>query len=224
MPPLPRRTLCLALLVGVLVLGFYTYGPDTVFKADRPSANFHQSDPTLAAGKDVAHDVKPPAFEVKPPAPNVKFPTVTPPAAESKAESNEESTFGTDPVPVTPRLTLIALWSPQDDRPSIHIPNFLASAAANPSLSLLLVKFDKYKLNNGQCEQPLAQGEGYANVREVCLSLDEYFERHIEWLCGEWKCSVAQRKETKAILEERLFWDRVRRENRCLCGTPCSYS
>lgn len=213
MPPLPRRTLFLALLVGVIVLGLYTYSPDTVFKPDRPAVDIHQLVPQPVADDDVMLDTKP--------LPPSRPPSPPSPPEDAKVESDEEA-LGTDPVPTAPRLTLISLWSPQDDRPNIHIPNFLASAAANPSLSLLLIKFDKYKLNNGECEKPLVQGESYANVREVCMSLEEYFERHIKWLCGEWKCSAAQRKETKVILEDRLFSDRVR-VSHVLCSAVRSY-
>lgn len=169
MPPLPRRTLCLALLAGALVLVLYTYSPETVFKSERLAVEVPQRTP--AANANEAPEIKPPTFGLTPPV--VPPPPHSPPSTEPKVASDEESTFGTDPILVAPRLTLIALWSPQNDRPSIHIPNFVASAAANPSLSLLLVKFDKYKLDDGQCEKRLVQGDGYTNVREVCVSLDE---------------------------------------------------
>ncbi|KZV70286.1 hypothetical protein PENSPDRAFT_685664 [Peniophora sp. CONT] len=106
----------------------------------------------------------------------------------------------------TPRMTLIVLWSPQD-RDASYLPNFFASAGANPSIDVLLIKFDKYGLGAEYCEAP--QAAGVLNVREVCVDMEEYWDLHIDWLCAEWGCDARMREMAREVMVRRLPADRV---------------
>lgn len=103
-----------------------------------------------------------------------------------------------------PRITIIALWSSREN-PVIYLPQFFASVAANPSLDILFIKFDKH--NVGGCEEPLAPG--ISNVREICLSMDEYWDLHANFLCKRWGCNSADRKALMEKMWERAPGDRV---------------
>ncbi|VDB89131.1 unnamed protein product [Peniophora sp. CBMAI 1063] len=105
-----------------------------------------------------------------------------------------------------PRMTLIVLWSPQD-RDDSYLPNFFASAGANPSLDVLLIKFDKYGLGAEHCEVPRAAH--VPNVREVCVDMEEYWDLHIDWLCAEWGCDARMREMAREVMVRRLPADRV---------------
>lgn len=115
-----------------------------------------------------------------------------------------------DPAFPAPALTLIALWYPSaspDTRTGL-LPNFIASAAANPCVDVLVLKFDKDNVG-GACE-PLASAVYAPNVREVCLATDEYHDLHVEFLCRQWQCNSAQRRRTRELVEVRFRTDRVR--------------
>lgn len=102
------------------------------------------------------------------------------------------------------KITLIALWS-TNDRPANYLPNFFASVAANPSIDLLFIKFDKY--NRVGCEQPMTAE--HSNVREVCLTIHEYWDLHAEFLCRHWGCSDDDRNKVFEALIERSPGDVV---------------
>lgn len=106
-----------------------------------------------------------------------------------------------------PALTLIVLWSPHE-RNEDYLPTFFASIGANPSIDLLLIKFDKYGHSNGECERP--QAPGVANVREVCIAVREYVALHVKYLCDMWRCDEKQTEIVAALVEERIPLDRVR--------------
>jgi hypothetical protein len=110
------------------------------------------------------------------------------------------------PAPLPPRITFITLWSPQD-REHSYLPNFFASVGANPDIELLLIKFDKYQRGGDECTRERAWG--VPNVREVCLTLEEYYAMHIEYLCGFWECSKGQRAEAERVMKMRFEGDRV---------------
>ncbi|VDB89105.1 unnamed protein product [Peniophora sp. CBMAI 1063] len=114
-----------------------------------------------------------------------------------------------DPAYPAPALTLIVLWYPPaipDTRTEL-LPNFLASAAANPSVDVLILKFDKD--NVGSACDPLATAVEAPNVREVCLEMEEYYTLHVDYLCGQWRCDDAQRRRTRQLVEQRTRSDRV---------------
>jgi hypothetical protein len=107
-----------------------------------------------------------------------------------------------------PLITFIVLWSP-DDRSANYLPNFFASAGANPDIEILLLKFDKYGKGNAACE--LERAANVPNVREVCVPMDEYYDLHASYMCSVWNCSPDQSKEARKVIEERFKkGDRVR--------------
>lgn len=105
---------------------------------------------------------------------------------------------------VPSKLTLIALWS-TGDRPVMYLPNFFSSVAANPSIELLFIKFDVH--NKGGCQKAMAAE--YPNIREVCLSVDEYWDLHADFLCSQWGCSSDDRTKLAEKLLERAKTDGV---------------
>ncbi|KZV70271.1 hypothetical protein PENSPDRAFT_685649 [Peniophora sp. CONT] len=114
----------------------------------------------------------------------------------------------TPPASATPApaLTMIVLWSPHK-RNEDYLPTFFASVGANPSIDLLLIKFDKYGYNNGECERRRAPG--VPNVREVCLSMEEYVALHVAYFCEVWSCVEEERELVGAVMKERIPLDRV---------------
>jgi hypothetical protein len=139
-------------------------------------------DPQLAA----ANDVSAPA-----PSDSLQLPDEPPPVSP----------------PPTPRIAFIVLWSP-DYRTSNYLPNFFASVGANPSIEVLLVKFDKYRFGGDACER--TQAPGVPNLREVCVSLEEYNELHLEYVCGVWGCTQEQKSKAREVMAKRFESDRVR--------------
>ncbi|KAL0957694.1 hypothetical protein HGRIS_001474 [Hohenbuehelia grisea] len=107
------------------------------------------------------------------------------------------------PTPA-PRLTIIAIGNPGPQNP-LYLPNFFASEAANPSIDLLFIKYDKHRVG---CNVPFAAH--VPNVREVCLSTEEYWDLHADFLCGHWGgCGEDERKAVVSKLHERAGGDRV---------------
>lgn len=104
------------------------------------------------------------------------------------------------PTPA-PKITIIALWSSKGGARPAYLPNFFASVAANPSVDLLFIKFDKHGKGT-DCREMLS--DNIPNVREVCLSVEEYWTLHADFLCERWGCSRAQRK----LVEDKL-WERA---------------
>ncbi|KDQ20882.1 hypothetical protein BOTBODRAFT_169589 [Botryobasidium botryosum FD-172 SS1] len=102
-----------------------------------------------------------------------------------------------------PRITIIAVWTPRG-KPPTYLPHFFASAAGNPSLDILFIKVD---VNHAGCHEPLAHGT--PNIREVCLSVEEYWKLHADFLCGYWNCSSTDIRAVVSKLRERSSDDRV---------------
>ncbi|KAL4266174.1 hypothetical protein AB1N83_000552 [Pleurotus pulmonarius] len=114
-------------------------------------------------------------------------------------------------VPDIPRrkkhkLTIIAIWNPSpDNKEPIYLPNFFASVAANPSIDLLFIKYDRHRVGTPSCEPSHVK-----NMRQVCLSFEEYWKLHADFLCKRWGgCSTPQRQELVSKLHERAPGDRV---------------
>ncbi|KAF9528932.1 hypothetical protein CPB83DRAFT_893901 [Crepidotus variabilis] len=105
-----------------------------------------------------------------------------------------------------PKITIIALWGSREAKRALYLNNFFASVKANPSIDLLLIKFDKYGVGM-DCNQP--QSVGSPNVREVCLKVDEYWELHVDFLCEKWKCDTAEREAVAKKVRERASGDFV---------------
>jgi len=106
-----------------------------------------------------------------------------------------------------PNITIIALWSTRDAERAIYLNNFYASVKANPSIDLLLIKFDKYGTGMN-CEMP--QSTGVPNVREVCLTVEEYWELHGDFLCERWGCDTGDKAKVMETLKARSGGDFVR--------------
>lgn len=105
-----------------------------------------------------------------------------------------------------PRIQLIAIWSP-GNKPPIYFPNFFASVAANPSIDLLLVKYNRYNRSYDECTS--LRAAGIPNVREICLSTDEFHDLHLDFFCGRWSCNEDERKQVRAKMLKRAERDRV---------------
>ena len=106
-----------------------------------------------------------------------------------------------------PNVTIIALWGTRDAKRAIYLNNFYASVKANPSIDLLLIKFDKYGTGMN-CEVP--QSTGVPNVREVCLTVDEYWKLHADFLCERWECDAGDKAKVMETLKARSGGDFVR--------------
>ena len=106
-----------------------------------------------------------------------------------------------------PKLTIIAIWNPSpDNKEPIYLPNFFASIAANPSIDLLFIKYDRHRVGTPSCGPSHVK-----NMRQVCLSFEEYWKLHADFLCKRWGgCSTPQRQELVSKLHERAPGDRVR--------------
>lgn len=106
--------------------------------------------------------------------------------------------------PSPPSITIIAIWTIRG-RPVAYLDNFFGSVGANPQVDVLFVKYD---INEVGCDQPLSHG--IPNVREICLSIDEYWDLHADFLCDRWNCDEHQREVVDTKLRERAHGDRVR--------------
>ena len=170
-----------------------------------PGADTMSSTDDLSTTRPTPPDLPTDSFPSTTPAPladDLSYkPTVS--DIDSQLDSSDAPRVSSRP---TPRMTLIVLWSPQD-RDDSYLPNFFASAGANPSLDVLLIKFDKYDLGANHCETPRAAG--VPNVREVCVDMDEYWDLHIDWLCAEWGCDARMRETARDVMVRRLPADRV---------------
>lgn len=103
-----------------------------------------------------------------------------------------------------PKITIIGIWNPGSSTP-LYLPNFFASVAGNPSVDVLFIKDDRHEVG---CEAPLAPG--VPNVREVCLSSEEYWGLHADFLCERWGgCSELERETVMSKMFERRWGDRV---------------
>ena len=107
-------------------------------------------------------------------------------------------------VPPPPKITIIAIWNP-GNKPSSYLPNFFASVQANPSINLLFIVVDKH--NVGRCHEPVP--EGASNINQVCFTVDEYWNLHIDFLCNHWGCKGDDRAVIMAKLLERYPQDHV---------------
>jgi len=179
----PRSALFLVISI-VSLLGIFVYAPLT-FIASEPYGHH----PHFVTTK----------------LPEYESPTITPVQADAP-EVQAPLPGPVSSVPPLAPLTFIVLWSPQD-REDNYLANFFQSIAANPSLDFLLVKIDKYGHNDGSCERQRAAH--VPNVREVCISMDEYFALHVDYLCEHWACSDPQRKHVHELIRHRMPADRV---------------
>ncbi|KAF7430761.1 hypothetical protein PC9H_006472 [Pleurotus ostreatus] len=108
-------------------------------------------------------------------------------------------------IPERPKITIIAIWNPKTNNPKdpIYLPNFFASVAANPSIELLFIKYDKYEVG---CQTPFAPD--LPNVKEICLATDEYWKLHAKFLCDYWRgCSDEEHANVLKKLYERAGKD-----------------
>ncbi|KAJ8521549.1 hypothetical protein ONZ45_g1758 [Pleurotus djamor] len=117
------------------------------------------------------------------------LPTETP-----LADSWDEPPLYPEPPP---RLTIIAIWVIKEEDP-IYLPNFFASIAANPSIDLLFVKYDKRSVGCQRAFAPHIQ-----NVREICLSAQEYWTLHKDFVCKQWRgCTETQETQETQLMEK----------------------
>lgn len=107
---------------------------------------------------------------------------------------------------VPPKIQLIAIWSP-GDRPPTYLPNFFASVAANPTVDLLFIEYNRYNRSKEECTRPRAPG--VPNVREVCLSEHQVWSLHVDFFCEWWRCDNHQRTRVVNTMVERAVSDRV---------------
>jgi hypothetical protein len=102
----------------------------------------------------------------------------------------------------SPKITIIAIWNPRETQPG-YLPNFFASAKANTNIDLLFIVVDKH--NTGQCHQPIPHRA--TNIKEICLSVEEYQNLHADFLCNHWGCDGDDRTILMAKLNERYQGD-----------------
>ncbi|KAF8333019.1 uncharacterized protein EI90DRAFT_3052702 [Cantharellus anzutake] len=106
-------------------------------------------------------------------------------------------------------ITMIVMWSSTGGKTPIYMNTYFASVLANPTIDLLLIKFDRE--GHGVDCGPMAPQVDNSNIREVCFSLEEYYERHARWLCGlpGWECSQNEFVKLTSDLKRFGLWDRV---------------
>ncbi|EJD02913.1 uncharacterized protein FOMMEDRAFT_168024 [Fomitiporia mediterranea MF3/22] len=111
----------------------------------------------------------------------------------------DDSQIDTRPttVPKTPKITIIAVWSILGPDPN-YLPYFFQSVEANDQVDLLFVQVDKHDLG-------CSSYSSAPNVQELCLTEDQYYRFHVEFLCKRWKCSDDER---------RIFFDTIKRNGR----------
>lgn len=106
--------------------------------------------------------------------------------------------------PTAPKITIIAIWNPGSSTP-LYLPNFFASVAGNPTVDVLFIKDDRHEVG---CNEALAPG--IPNVREVCLSSEQYWGLHADFLCERWGgCSEYERETVMSKMFDRRWGDRV---------------
>ncbi|KIP02588.1 hypothetical protein PHLGIDRAFT_287083 [Phlebiopsis gigantea 11061_1 CR5-6] len=103
-----------------------------------------------------------------------------------------------------PKLTIVAIWNPGTSSP-LYLPNFFSSVAGNPTIDVLFIKDDRHEVG---CDAPLAPA--IPNLREVCLSSEEYWGLHADFLCEQWGgCSEHDRNRVMSKMRDRRWGDRV---------------
>lgn len=126
---------------------------------------------------------------------------------------------------VAPNVTLITLWSPTRDELEVirygkaptYLATLLASVAANAHMGveLLLVIYDRYDIGceripffvyprptfgsstfgNSTLEDQTMDG----NIRQICMTGEEFWTLYAEFLCDRWKCEEWDK--------DALVWD-----------------
>ncbi|KAF9515859.1 hypothetical protein BS47DRAFT_1341465 [Hydnum rufescens UP504] len=125
------------------------------------------------------------------------------PITEHSSLRPSESSTTPPPYPTqAPSITIIAVWT-RREKPVVYLENFFASVAANPQVDLLFVNYDRHQVG---CDQPLSH---IPNAREICLSNEEYWTLHADFLCNRWKCDEHEREVVLAKLYERAPGDHV---------------
>lgn len=110
-------------------------------------------------------------------------------------------------------ITIIAIWNPKSPeigkwRPkSSYLANFFASVAANPQIDLLFIIYDRFGV--GCTDDIVPEAMGIWNVRPVCMSFEEYWDLHTEFLCGRWTCNDQERADLFYDLTTRAWEDGV---------------
>ncbi|KAF8312889.1 uncharacterized protein EI90DRAFT_3092675 [Cantharellus anzutake] len=106
-------------------------------------------------------------------------------------------------------ITMIVMWSPTGGKTPVYMNTYFSSVLANPTIDLLLIKFDRE--GHGVDCGPMAPQVDNSNIREVCFSLEDYYERHARWLCGlpGWECSQDEFVKLTSDLKKFGVWDRV---------------
>lgn len=116
----------------------------------------------------------------------------------------------------TPRITMVIVLH-EPNRVLHYFPDFFASVGANPDAALLLVKYHRTPEQDAEygaeCFDLPGQAQT-ANVKEVCLSFERYWDMHAEWLCGRWGgCAdgdgISGKELVKAKMKERANGDMV---------------
>ncbi|TDL25815.1 hypothetical protein BD410DRAFT_784841 [Rickenella mellea] len=90
--------------------------------------------------------------------------------------------------PRRPKITVIAIWSPRAEQEPNYLPYFFQSVEVNPEVNLLLINIKK---TDSRCTSPHTSAR---NVKELCVTLTEYLDLHVEFLCKRWQCIPPDRK------------------------------
>jgi hypothetical protein len=107
------------------------------------------------------------------------------------------------PVSSPPKITIIAIWNPKKNSQA-YLPNFFASAKANAQVDFLFIVVDK---DNVGCDVPIPPGA--PNIKAVCLSVEEYLNLHVDFLCNHWACGRDDKTVVLNTLHERYPKDFV---------------
>ena len=113
-----------------------------------------------------------------------------------------------------PKITIIAIWNPRET-PALYLPEFFASVKANPLINLLFIVVDKQ--NVGRCHEPIPNGA--PNIKEVCFSVEEYWNLHADFLCNHWGCG----RDDRVVLMNKLY-ERYPRDHVCSNASETVYS
>lgn len=106
--------------------------------------------------------------------------------------------------PTRPKITIISIWN-TGKKPAIYLPNYFASVKGNPLIDLLFVVVDKYEVGRCHVETP----DGAPNIKQVCFSVEEYWNLHADFLCKHWECQGDDRAVIIDKLHERYGGDHV---------------
>ncbi len=124
--------------------------------------------------------------------------------------SSLSSEFFNSYSPVVPKITIINVFR-NPSHPQFHLPNFMASVRANPQVDFLLVKYtqESEEQDGKGCMSVPGLAET-PNAREVCLSSDEYWNMHAEWICERWNdCAEEDVELLTAKMKSRAKVDLV---------------